>query len=329
MTHAYNWNISGHDYVITALEKELAATAKAGSTTGVLTHAYLFAGPDNVGKYTVAKTLAHILQCEKGYRHDAGLGACATCSEIEKGYHADTLELKDDGESIKIETVRDVLLKLHMRPVGVGKGPGHRILLIQNIERMTLESANAMLKMLEDPPEGVMFLLTTGRIKDVLPTILSRVRSYNFRSFSDQNIVQLLRADYPQAESGLITQVASFAAGKPGKAISLMQNPELLESARKMYDDIRIFVKKPDRANEFAYIAGIVKSAKDNEDSNGVRDFLDVFISVLRQEMLERVENGNGVTEIAALITEAQKAQDLLKRNVNNRLLLENLVMHL
>jgi len=326
MIHTYNWNISGHDRVIAGLEKELVE----GNTS----HAYLFAGSDNIGKYTAAKTLAHILQCENNYRHAAGGGAtCSTCSEIEKGYHADTIELKDDGESIKIETVRDVLLKLHM-----SKQSPRRILLIKNIERMTLESANAMLKTLEDPPEGVMFLLTTSRIKEVLPTILSRVRTYNFQRLTSKNIADLLRENYPLAEPELLDQVISFSAGKPGKAISLMQNPELLDAARKMYNDIRIFVKKPDRASEFAYIAAVVKSAKDSEDSNGVRDFLDVFTAVLRQEMLERARGGgdtgrsaplSGVAKIAELIVETQKAQDLLKRNVNNRLLLENLVLHL
>ena len=311
MTHTYNWKIKGHDRVIAELEKELVA--------GNISHAYLFAGPDNVGKYTVAKTLARILQCENNFCH-----TCSTCAEIEKGYHSDTLELLDDGESIKIDTVRDLTLKLNM-----SKNSRRKILLIQNIERMTLESANAMLKTREDPPEGVVFLLTTGRIKDVLPTILSRVRTYNFQRLTEQSVVELLQTAYPLADTDMISQVASFAAGKPGKAISLMQNPGLLDEARKMYNDIRIFVKKPDRANEFAYIADIVKTGKDNEGSDVIRDFLDTFTAVLRQEMLEKAKNGESVQKFTALIEEAQQARDLLKRNVNNRLLLENLVLHL
>ncbi len=352
MENTYSWNISGHEKIVAGLEKELMG--------GNLAHAYLFAGPAGVGKYTVAKTFAHILQCEKNCGHfakqnvnclaaraqarcrrqagGAPLGShghsCAVCNEIEKGYHSDTLEISDNNESIKIETVRDLLPKLHM-----SKQSPRKILLIQNIERMTPGSANAMLKTLEDPPDGVMFLLTTSRIKEVLPTIISRVRVINFQRLSEKEIISLLQKHYPLAETDLLGQVSSFGAGKPGKAMAFMSQPKLLSEARKMYTDVCNFVKNPDRIGEFTYIADIVKTAKEQENDAVIYDFLDIFTAVLRQEMIGRAKGyhaagagnakGGGIEKILWLITEAQKAQDLLKRNVNKRLLLENLVINL
>ncbi len=309
--HLYNWNITGHDRGISELEKEIAAKNVA--------HAYLFSGPEQVGKFTVAKTLAHILQCPDNYCHN-----CPVCREIDKGYHADTIEISDNGESIKIEEIRDIISRLNMSRNGA-----YRILLVQNVERMTLEAANAMLKTLEDPPGGVIFLLTTSRIREILATIISRVRVYNFQRLPEQKILELLQELYPLADLNLLEQVVSFSMGKPGRAVKYMQDPQLLEQAREMYNDVSLFVKKPDRASEFAYIADLVKMSKETESDRPIRDFMDIFTAVLRKKLLEMPGGANAAGGTINLIRETQKAQDLLKRNVNTRLLLENLMLQL
>lgn len=317
----YNWGIDGHERVLNFLEAELAA--------GNLAHAYLFAGPEKIGKHTVAKTLAHILQCPNNFCHE-----CAICREIEKGYHSDTIELSDNGESVKIEEIREILTKLNL-----SRQSSYKILLVQNIERMTLESANAMLKTLEDPPENVIFILTTSRIKEILPTIISRVRVYNFRRLSNEDLAKVLQRLYPLADEEQIQTVSSFALGKPGTAIDFMRDPQLYDEYKKMYNDICQFVSKPDKANQFMYIAQLVKTKKENEDPAMIKDFLDVLTAVLRKKMLEKIsgqtgQSGQGASakdleKIINLIIEAQRAQDLLKRNVNPKLLLENLLMQL
>jgi DNA polymerase-3 subunit delta' len=273
-----------------------------------------------VGKFSVAKTLAHILQCENNFCH-----TCPTCLEIDRGCHSDTIERGDNGESIKIEEIRNALASLH-----VSRNSPYKILLMQNIERMSLESANAMLKTLEDPPGKVVFILTTSRLKEIIPTIISRVRICNFQRLADGSVREYIHSIYPLAEEDLLDQVSAFAMGKPGRAVSFMQNPALLDDARKMYNDISLFVKMPDRANEFGYIERVVQQAKDNDNDRMIRDFLDIFTAVLRKKLLD--ENGSpqeARLKTIALIKEAQKAQDLLKRNVNNRLLLENLMLGL
>jgi len=316
MKHLYGWDILGHDRIIAELEKEIAS--------GNVSHAYLFAGPDQVGKFSVARTMAHILQCEGRYCHD-----CHVCREIDRGCHADTIEIIDNGDSIKIEEIRDIIARLHM-----SGGSPYKILLIQNIERMPVEAANAMLKTLEDPPEGVLFLLTTDRVKDILPTIISRVRVYNFQKIPERKILELLQSLYPLADTDLLTRTASYAMGRPGRAVNYMREPLLLEQARKMYNDISLFVKKPDRVNEFVYVAELVKTAQEAQSDRPIKDFLDTFAAVLRQKLLEGADGSDEADSaaqkrLAAMIREIMLARDLLKRNVNTRLLLENLMLHL
>jgi len=310
MKLTYNWKIAGHSAKVAELEKEILENR--------LSHAYLFSGPEQVGKYTVAKTMAGIVQCPNGYCHE-----CATCREIEKGYHADTIEIADNGESIKVDEVRDLIAKLNMSSTSPRK-----IMLIRNAERMTTEAANAMLKTLEDPPDGVMFLMTASRVREILPTIISRVRMYVFQRLPEQKILELLQSLYPLAEVDLLEQVASYALGRPGRAVKFMREPELLEEARKMYNDISAFVKKPDRMGEFAYADHIAKVMKERESDKPLNDFLDTFTAVLRAKMLEQ-DNGPERMRTLNLLGEVQQSRDLVKRNVNTKLLLENLMLKL
>lgn len=313
MSLTYNWNIAGHDEVLQTLEADLASDH--------LSHAYLFAGPDNVGKYTVAKKLAHILQCAQNFCFE-----CSTCQEIDKGYHADTLELLDDGSSVKIEQIRKVLERLNMTT----QSP-YKVFLLENIERMTIESSNALLKTLEDPPENVIFLLTTSRVKDILPTIVSRVRIAPFHRLDDETMAALIKKQHPMAESDVVETVAALALGRPGKALSLLGDPEMYEQYRKMYADIEMFLQNPDRVNQFLYIEELTTNAKE-VGQQLIQEFLDIFQLVLRKQLLMDVRGEHGIfsrDKLLHLLDQVQKSQELLKRNVNSRLLLENMMLSL
>lgn len=324
----YKWGVVGHDNRLRELEKDIAEHN--------LAQAYLFAGPDNVGKFSVAKKLAHILQCENNYCH-----ICHVCREIARGYHGDTIEIADDGDSIKIETVREVLHRLHM-----SKQAPYKILLVQNIERMTAESGNAMLKTLEDPPENVIFLLTASNTREVLPTILSRVRTYHFKRVAEQKMLELLQTLYPLVEPDQLKTMCSFALGKPGMAITFMESQVVYDAYKKMYNDVVTFVKTPDCVSQFVYIGELVKASREEQSNQMVQDFLEILLAVLRKKMVELAQacqgmrqSGSageaglkaeaGLKKIIGLIREAQKAHDLLKRNVNKKLLLENLMLQL
>lgn len=312
MALIYNWDLVGNDKVLASVEADI----KSGNTA----HAYLFAGPDHTGKFSAAKVMAHILQCENDYCKE-----CSVCKEIDKGYHSDTIEIPNDGESIKIESVRELITK-----VNITKQSRYKVILIQNIERMTLESSNALLKTLEDPPENVIFILTTNRIKEVLATILSRVRLLKFRRLANDDLETFVRRYYPLTNDDMMETVCAFAMGRPGKALSLLQNADVFESYRKMYTDIEMFLKQPDRSTQFEYIGALTAAAKEDEDDHMIREFLDIFQLVLRRQMMMNINGENGILQlekVVKLLEKTHEAQELLKRNINTRLLLENMML--
>jgi DNA polymerase-3 subunit delta' len=97
----YNWNIIGHKKQLELIEEDIKSDR--------LSHAYLFTGPSSVGKFAIAKMMVNILQCPHNLCR-----TCPTCIQLSKGSHPDTIVLDDDGESIKIEQIRDIIARLNM-----------------------------------------------------------------------------------------------------------------------------------------------------------------------------------------------------------------------
>lgn len=143
-------------------------------------HAYLLSG----GTVALAKSFAKKLQC--------GCDNCIICSQIDADGFADVTIHADDGEKLKIKMVRD----LHEYAYR-STSSKHKIVIIERIERMTKEAINAFLKLLEEPPQKTIFLLTAVNFRSVLPTIVSRARVVRFVDESsmslDDTLATLLR----------------------------------------------------------------------------------------------------------------------------------------
>lgn len=297
----YNWSIIGHENQLNRIERDIE--------TGNLGHAYLLTGQNSVGKYTVASKMAGILQCENDFCHK-----CNICLQVEKGCHIDTIEFKDNKESIKIEEVRKLIERLNMT-----RQARYKILLIQKLERMTIEAANSFLKILEEPPGRTIFIMTTDNVRGLLPTLLSRVRIVKFGSVSDTFLKKNLTELYPDHDEKVINQVSLFSLGKTGKAIQLMNNPDILANYLKVYHDVQNFLDHKNITDRFSYVEELIR------DDKMVELFLDILTHILRSKMLEG-ERAKHCTNMISLISEASI---LLKRNVNDRLVLENLMLSL
>lgn len=298
----YNWKIVGHEDLLTSLEMDMQS--------GNLAHAYLFSGPEKVGKYRVAKTLAHILQCENNFCHD-----CPTCLQIEKSGHADTIELADDGETIKIETVRELIVRLNMTT-----SAKYKIVLVEKIERLTLEAANCLLKTLEEPPEKTLFIFTTSSTRDVLPTIVSRMRAIQFHHCPEKMVREKIQEMYPESEGSLLDQVSSFAMGKPGVAFRLMRDPEMLAVYRRLYQDLLRFLDHSSVFERFCYVQEFI------EDPVKIQYFLDILTHLVRIRLLEDPLNKE---RFIAILEKISFTIFALKHNTNPKLALEQLMLAL
>lgn len=296
----YNWNVIGHEKELSALEKDILSSA--------LHHAYLFVGPEKIGKFRIAKAMTAILQCQNNFCH-----TCPVCIQIEKKCHADTIELEDDGESIKIHTIRDIIARLAM--TGQGK---YKILLIENIGRLTQEASNCLLKILEEPPEKTLFIFTAGQLRDIIPTIASRMRFIYFKKLQDEVLKKALQDRYPQIDDETLDQVLLLSLGRSGRAIQLISQPEIFQELRELYRHIQFLQETASASTR------ILAANEISRDEQKLKLFLSLLAHYYRKKLLEE-KSENRIHTIEAI----HRALDLLGRNVNTRLILEHLMMQL
>jgi len=206
-------DIIGQDRVIRLLRQALRH--------GHLPHALLFTGLEGIGKHLTALTLAKVLNCEGGSEDDC-CDRCLSCRKIASGNHPDLLVVEREGQFIRIDRVRDLQRRLRFRPLE-GRW---RVVLIPDAQTMRTEAANALLKILEEPPPANLFLLTAPDATALLPTIVSRCLSLRFQPLSRAAIIaHLTRAHAVPAERAGV--VAALAGGSLSRALALLDEEEL------------------------------------------------------------------------------------------------------
>ncbi len=191
---------------------------RRGVRRGRVAHAYLFRGPDGVGKKRAALTLAAWLNCREPQPDDA-CGRCASCRKMAAHSHPDCTIVtpEEDKKTIGIDQIRD-LQKALAFPANEGKV---RVAVLLDVGRLLLSAAaNSLLKTLEEPPPGVVLILTTPEDAPLLDTIVSRCQVIPFGSLADDEVARLCKEHLPvTAETA--TNLAQLARGSVGRAIAL------------------------------------------------------------------------------------------------------------
>lgn len=183
-----------------------------------MTHAWLFTGPAGSGRSVAARALAAALQCE---REPAGCGECPACHTVATRSHPDVHSVVPEGLSISVAEMRAVVARSARRPV-LGKW---QVILLEDADRLTEPAANALLKMVEEPPPRTVVLLCVPSVHpdDVLPTIRSRCRLVSLRTPPAEAISAVL-----QQRDGIDPVTADWAAaasqGHVGRARRLARD---------------------------------------------------------------------------------------------------------
>lgn len=300
----YPWDIIGHEQRLKVLEEDIRS--------GNIHHAYLFVGPEHIGKFRVAKSFAAILQCSNNFCH-----TCPTCIQIEKKCHGDTIELDDDGESVKIATIRDIIMRLSMTPQS-----NYKILLIENFGRLTEEASNALLKILEEPPPRTLFIFSADQIRDVMPTITSRVRAIQFKKLPDEVLKVALQKKFPEVDSETVNQIIYLSLGRSGRAIKLLSEPETFRDFKELYTHIEFLETKASMATRIVAMQALA------QDEPKMNFFLSLLVHHMRRKMLE-AKTFSQRTHCVKMAEEITKSMALIDRNINSRLVLEKLMTHL
>lgn len=176
-----------------------------------LQHAWLLTGPPGSGRSNAAMAFAAALLCEK-----AGCGECKSCQMVQSGTHPDVSVLATEKVIISIEEIRQLVSASHFG----GSISRYQIMIIEDADRMTERSSNVLLKALEEPPAGTIWLLCAPSEADMLPTIRSRVRRVALKQPSTKTVADLL-VSRDGIDPKLAIQVAAEAQGHIGMALRL------------------------------------------------------------------------------------------------------------
>ncbi|MDH5719109.1 MAG: DNA polymerase III subunit gamma/tau [Spirochaetia bacterium] len=182
--------------------------------------AYLFFGSRGVGKTSTARILAKCLNCEKG-TSSKPCGACNNCVEIAEGRNMDVIEM-DAASNRGIEHIRDLRESARFSPMK----SKYKVYIIDEVHMLTNESFNALLKILEEPPPHVVFIMATTEQHKVPETILSRCQSFAFKKFSNNDIKErleyILETEKVPYHKEALLPISQKAEGSMRDAISLL-----------------------------------------------------------------------------------------------------------
>lgn len=210
---------------------------------GRTAHAYVLVGPDGVGKRFVARGIAQSLFCERipDERLDA-CGECPACKQVRAGTHPDllTVACPEGKRELPIELIagstenrgREGLCRdLALRPMSATR----RIALIDDADTMNEESANALLKTLEEPPPGSILFLISPSLDALLPTIRSRCQPLHFAALPEGDVAELLVELGLETDPAAARRVAGLSEGSLATARQLL-DPELRKLRDALYE---------------------------------------------------------------------------------------------
>ncbi|KWX23246.1 DNA polymerase III subunit delta' [Mycolicibacterium wolinskyi] len=219
-----------------AVEQELVAAAAAargdsahnGTATGTMTHAWLITGPPGSGRSVAALCFAAALQCTSD--GVPGCGQCRACTTTMAGTHADVRRIVPEGLSIAVKEMREIVQIASRRP-GTGRW---QIVVIEDADRLTEGAANALLKVVEEPPPSTVFLLCAPSVdpEDIAITLRSRCRHVALTTPSVDAIADVLISGDGLPEEDA-RWAASVSGGHVGRARRLATDPEARERRKR------------------------------------------------------------------------------------------------
>lgn len=253
-----------------------------------LPHAYLFVGPAGVGKRATAIALAKAVNCPTG--PEEGCDRCSVCQRIERGVYPDVHLVEPQGQVIKIDQIRQLQSLLMLQAY-----EGHlKVAILDEAEKLSIEAANSLLKILEEPPSGTLFILICQNLGGLPATVTSRAQVLRFGLLPRDQLVALLRRQRrPQADA---ERAAALSGGRPGWALAL-ELPKMLDLRAEALQ----LLTQAQRGDPAVLLGSAEQWAKRKGEQGALFDML---LSLTRDLAIMRA----GVDEAALMHGDLQKA---------------------
>jgi len=293
------WQVIGQDRLLSLLKQNLKERNIA--------HAYLLTGPRHIGKGTLAVNIAQAMNCDAS---EPPCGQCHSCRRIAQEKHADVIltHLNLNAE-ISIDTIRE-LQHLANLPPYEGK---YKVFIIDDAEYLSIEAANCLLKILEEPPPKVIWLLLASEENRLLPTVISRCQRLEFKPLPMKEIQKILVDQYDIAPNKA-NLLARLSHGCLGWAISAVKDDNLLSQRTQ---NINKFVSLLTANLEQRFACAQEWAIQFNRQRMSVIEIMEDWINWWRDLMLIRGSCEELITNIDYKATLQQKASNLTMREIN------------
>ena len=296
------WRPQSFDEVVG--QKHITETLKNQVKSGRLSHAYIFIGTRGTGKTTCARILAKAVNCEHPVNGNP-CGECPACRGIADGTVLDVVEL-DAASNNGVDNVRALREEAIFSPAAVKK----RVYIVDEVHMLSTSAFNALLKILEEPPEHLMFILATTELQKVPATILSRCQRHSFRRIDTPQLAQYLEY-IAQQEKFMLTHdaaelIARMADGGVRDALSLLDQCSAYDEigAEEVYSAIGLagnrrimdmlgFIMRHDTASALSEFNALWMDGKDPAS------FLKELSGLLRDVLIYAVSPKNAVDLIS------------------------------
>jgi DNA polymerase III subunit delta' len=294
----------------------------------------LFTGTRGVGKRAAAFRFAMACNCRTDESDPCG--DCRACRKIASGNHPDVIHIKPTGTLIRIAQIRELYHTLAMRPYEASV----RVVIISDAQMMNPEAGNALLKMLEEPPDRTVLILTADQASDLLPTIVSRCQRIRFRPISSPRLEEMLVEE--EALDGKDAKIiAAMANGSYTAAVKLSRSAWVVKRDW-LIDEIVFLTAKPAKPVDRM----LILAEKLSGDKEMLSYAFDVMMSWLRDlvifkycpnkiintDLADRIKRHTGDFSTDALMSKImaiRKAQREIFTNANIRLITETLIFKL
>lgn len=220
--------VVGQDQVINSIKYQVK--------NSTVSHAYIFSGTRGTGKTSTAKILARAVNCEHPIDGNP-CNECETCKSILRGTNLDVVEM-DAASNNGVDDIRDLREKAFYPP----STSKYKVYIIDEVHMLSKGAFNALLKILEEPPKHLIFILATTEIERVPQTILSRTQRYTFKRISidtiSKNISEILEKEGKTIDEAGIDLIAQMADGSMRDAVSLLDRVVAINDNNISYDKI-------------------------------------------------------------------------------------------